>query len=63
MVVAPPEHEDEPADIDDERFDTLLRALLEQGVTAKTLSAALGSLPGVRHKEAYARVLALTDRT
>ena len=63
MVVAPPEREHEPADIDDERFDALLRALLDQGVTTKTLAAALGSLPGVRHKEAYARVLALTDRT
>jgi 16S rRNA (cytidine1402-2'-O)-methyltransferase len=63
LVVAPPEHEDERSDVDDERFDALLRALLEQGVTPKTLAAALGSLPGVRHKEAYARVLALADRT
>jgi 16S rRNA (cytidine1402-2'-O)-methyltransferase len=63
MVIAPPERADEAPDADDERFDALLRALLDQGVTTKTLAAALGSLPGVRHKEAYARVLALTDRT
>ncbi|HTL86272.1 MAG TPA: 16S rRNA (cytidine(1402)-2'-O)-methyltransferase [Acidimicrobiia bacterium] len=62
MVIAPPEDANEAADIDDERFDALLRALLDQGVTTKTLATALGSLPGVRHKEAYARVLALTDR-
>jgi 16S rRNA (cytidine1402-2'-O)-methyltransferase len=62
IVVAPPEQQEAPADVDDDRFDALLRALLDQGVTTKTLAAALGSLPGVRHKEAYARVLALSDR-
>jgi hypothetical protein len=39
----------------------LVRALLAQGVTAKTLAHALADLPGVSRKEAYARVLAIAD--
>ena len=45
----------------DEQLDRLVRALLDQGVTAKTLAKALAELPGVSHKEAYARVLAIAD--
>jgi 16S rRNA (cytidine1402-2'-O)-methyltransferase len=46
----------------DEQLDRLVRALLERGVTAKTLAQGLAALPGVSHKEAYARVLAIADR-
>jgi 16S rRNA (cytidine1402-2'-O)-methyltransferase len=45
-----------------EQLDRLVRALLERGVTAKTLAQGLSTLPGVSHKEAYARVLAIADR-
>jgi 16S rRNA (cytidine1402-2'-O)-methyltransferase len=41
----------------DENVDRLVRALLAQGVTPKTVAKALSDLPGVSHKEAYARVL------
>jgi hypothetical protein len=34
-----------------------VRALLAQGVTPKTVAKALADLPGVSHKQAYARVL------
>jgi 16S rRNA (cytidine1402-2'-O)-methyltransferase len=59
LVVAPPAHAvpDEPGE--DPRLDALVRALLAQGVTTKTVAAALAELPGLSRKEAYARVLAL----
>ncbi len=44
-----------------EQLDRLVRALLERGVTAKTLAQGLSTLPGVSHKDAYARVLAIAD--
>ena len=47
-----------PTEID---LDRLVRALLEQGVTPRTISHALAALPGVSRKEAYARVLAIAD--
>ncbi len=61
LVVAPPAGAvpDEPGD--DARTDALVRALLAQGVTTKTVAAALAELPGISRKEAYARVLALGD--
>jgi 16S rRNA (cytidine1402-2'-O)-methyltransferase len=46
----------------DEQLDRLLRALLRQGVTPKTLATALAELPGTSHKQAYARVLAIAKR-
>ncbi len=46
----------------DEQLDRFVRALLDRGVTAKTLAQGLSALPGVSHKDAYARVLAIADR-
>ena len=46
----------------DEQLDRFVRALLHQGVTPKTLAKALGELPGMSHKEAYARVLGIAER-
>jgi 16S rRNA (cytidine1402-2'-O)-methyltransferase len=69
VVVAPPACSAEAteateADADsDEQLDRLVRALLAQGVTPKTLASALGELPGISHKQAYARVLAIAQRT
>ncbi len=58
IVVAPP-----PAEAhDDAQFDAVARAVLADGVTAKTVAHALAQLPGVSRKEAYARVLALVER-
>jgi 16S rRNA (cytidine1402-2'-O)-methyltransferase len=67
VVAAPPARADDsvpPASdtLADEQLDRLVRALLERGVTAKTLAQGLSTLPGVSHKEAYARVLAIADR-
>jgi 16S rRNA (cytidine1402-2'-O)-methyltransferase len=59
LVVAPPADRAPVAERTAVDLDPLLRALLAQGVTAKTLSQALASLPGTSRKEAYARVLAL----
>ena len=66
IVVAPPagskgetRHTDAAFE---EHVDRLLRALLSQGVTPKTLAKALSELPGISHKQAYARVLALAQR-
>jgi 16S rRNA (cytidine1402-2'-O)-methyltransferase len=59
LVVAPP-GERTAETSEDPNVDALLRALLEQGVTAKTLVLALTQLPGMNRKTAYARVLALT---
>jgi len=66
IVVAPPAGSRDPANESDavthEQLDRLLRALLDQGVTPKTLAKALAELPGTSHKQAYARVLALAER-
>jgi 16S rRNA (cytidine1402-2'-O)-methyltransferase len=67
IVAAPPARADDSAapagdTLADEQLDRLVRALLERGVTAKTLAQGLSTLPGVSHKEAYARVLAIADR-
>jgi len=66
IVVAPPARSSKTSgttDADaDEQLDRLVRALLAQGVTPKTLASALGELPGISHKQAYARVLALAPR-
>ena len=66
IVVAPPAGSpargNEPDAATDEQLDRLVRALLEQGVTTKTIAKALSELPGVSHKQAYARVLAIAER-
>ncbi len=66
IVVAPPVASPEAATeadgATDEQLDRLVRALLEHGVTPKTLARALGELPGVSHKQAYTRVLAIAKR-
>lgn len=65
VVAAPPAGADPTVETDgvtDAQLDRLVRALLEQGVTVKTLAKALGELPGTSHKEAYARVLAVAER-
>ena len=66
IVVAPPVGSSEAATetdgATDEQLDRLVRALLEHGVTPKTLARALGELPGVSHKQAYTRVLAIAKR-
>jgi 16S rRNA (cytidine1402-2'-O)-methyltransferase len=63
LVVAPPERADaavrEKTDVDLDRF---VRALLAQGVTAKSIAHALAELPGLSRKEAYARVLAVAEQ-
>jgi 16S rRNA (cytidine1402-2'-O)-methyltransferase len=62
LVVAPPAGAPKVVDADaDAQVNRLVRALLAQGVTAKTLAHALADLPGVSRKEAYARVLAIAD--
>ncbi len=68
IVAAPPGRADaaEPSTSEtpaDEQLDRLVRALLDRGVTTKTLAQGLSALPGVSHKAAYARVLAIADRT
>jgi 16S rRNA (cytidine1402-2'-O)-methyltransferase len=66
IVVAPPVGvRGETSETDaaaDEQLDRLVRALLGQGVTPKTLAKALSELPGMSHKQAYARVLAIAKR-
>jgi 16S rRNA (cytidine1402-2'-O)-methyltransferase len=67
IVVAPPARggrggDDASEAVFDDRLERLVRALLEQGVTPKTVAAALSSLPGVSHKEAYGRVLDIARR-
>ena len=62
LVVAPPAGAAKAVDAGaDAQLDRLVRALLAQGVTTKTLAHALADLPGVSRKEAYARVLAIAD--
>jgi 16S rRNA (cytidine1402-2'-O)-methyltransferase len=63
LVAAPPPSDDVRSDTDDARFDQLVRALLAHGVTPKTIAHALAELPGTSRKEAYARVLAIAERT
>jgi 16S rRNA (cytidine1402-2'-O)-methyltransferase len=66
IVIAPPAGSSatvgETGGATDEQLDRLVRALLENGVTPRTLARALGDLPGVSHKQAYARVLAIAKR-
>jgi 16S rRNA (cytidine1402-2'-O)-methyltransferase len=66
IVVAPPagstDRANDPEGATDEQLDRLVRALLEQGVTTKTIAKALSELPGISHKQAYARVLAIAER-
>jgi 16S rRNA (cytidine1402-2'-O)-methyltransferase len=67
IVVAPPgparAADDEPIDaIAGEDVERLVRALLAQGVTAKTVAKALSDLPGISHKQAYARVLEIAQQ-
>jgi 16S rRNA (cytidine1402-2'-O)-methyltransferase len=63
LVVAPPPGIGAVVDAGaDAQLDRLVRALLAQGVTSKTLAHALAELPGISRKEAYARVLAIADR-
>ncbi len=63
LVVAPPAGAEAVVDADaNEQLDRLVRALLAQGVTSRTIAHALAELPGVSRKEAYARVLALADK-
>jgi 16S rRNA (cytidine1402-2'-O)-methyltransferase len=62
VVAAPPEHvrsdqDDATVGAGDENLDRLVRALLAQGVTPKTVAKALSELPGISHKQAYTRVL------
>jgi 16S rRNA (cytidine1402-2'-O)-methyltransferase len=62
LVVAPPADAARVVDAGpDAQLDRLVRALLAQGVTTKTLAHALAALPGVSRKEAYGRVLAIAD--
>jgi len=66
VVAAPPAGEGAARDADgvsDEQLDRFVRTLLEEGVTVKTIAKALGALPGMSHKQAYARVLAIAERT
>jgi 16S rRNA (cytidine1402-2'-O)-methyltransferase len=66
VVAPPPRSADAAVEVDapgDEQLDRLLRALLRQGVTPKTLASALAELPGASHKQAYAHVLAIARRT
>ena len=63
LVVAPPPGGgpvDRGAAGIDER---LVIALLAEGVSPRTIAAALGALPGVSRRDAYARVLELAGRT
>jgi 16S rRNA (cytidine1402-2'-O)-methyltransferase len=63
LVVAPPEHADATAhDNTAVDIDRLVRSLLTQGVTAKSIAHALAELPGLSRKEAYARVLAIAEQ-
>ena len=57
VAVGPPRGR--PAHVADDVDDRLVRALLEQGVTPKTVASALAALPGVSRSRAYARVLAI----
>jgi 16S rRNA (cytidine1402-2'-O)-methyltransferase len=63
FVIAPPKSAAPAAEPDDERLDLLVGALLAQGVTPKTIAHALAELPGTSRKEAYARVLAIAERS
>lgn len=66
FVVAPPagarDLAGETDPVADVQLDRFVRALLEQGVTAKTIAKALSELPGLSHKQAYERVLAIAQR-
>jgi 16S rRNA (cytidine1402-2'-O)-methyltransferase len=59
LVVAPPAGPPPETSSDAIDLDRLIRALLDQGVTAKSITHALAALPGISRKTAYARVLAV----
>jgi len=63
LVVAPPDGgEVAPADaLAAAGWEPVVRALLADGVTTKTIARALAQLPGLTRQEAYARVLALAE--
>ncbi len=62
VIVAPPPGIERDSDTaTDEQIDRMVRALLAQGVTARTLANTLADLPGISRKAAYTRVLALAD--
>src|SRR5262249_5086 len=65
LVVAPPPSEPDSGESDDvlARLDPVARALLADGVTAKTVAHAPAALPGASRKDAYARVIALHEET
>jgi len=62
LVVAPPPGAPAPAPGATVDVDRLARALLDEGVTPRSAARALATLPGMSHKEAYARVLAIAER-
>jgi 16S rRNA (cytidine1402-2'-O)-methyltransferase len=61
LVVAPPAGP-APHGASDAIDDRLVRALLDEGVTPRSIASALATLPGVSRKEAYARVLVVAER-
>ncbi len=65
LVVAPPAREVDASENDDvlAHLDPVARALLADGVTAKTVAHALAAIPGVSRKDAYARVITLQDES
>ena len=59
LVISPPSGAAPTTDAFDHEIERLVRALIEQGVSTKTLAIALAELPGMSRKAAYARVLDL----
>ena len=59
LVISPPSGAAPTTDAFDDEIERLVRALIEQGVSTKTLAIALAELPGMSRKAAYARVLDL----
>ncbi|MFM8972958.1 MAG: DUF371 domain-containing protein [Actinomycetota bacterium] len=62
FVVAPPPGADAPAVESAGIDERLVRALLAEGVSPRTIATALAALPGVSRRDAYARVLELAGR-
>jgi len=62
LVIAPPAAPETPTEVPfDTNIELLVRTLLAEGVTTKTLAHALAKLPGISRQEAYARVLAIAE--
>jgi 16S rRNA (cytidine1402-2'-O)-methyltransferase len=62
IVVAPPPGLERVATaVSEEQVDRLVRALMAEDVTTRTIANALAALPGMSRKTAYARVLAIAD--